>query len=294
MGCCFSKQRHGHSVNGATAHLLPGSSNNSEAIISSSNPKGSSIRGGASHPPNPPRSKVQCKIVKTSIEKANGDSFVAYHIQLINSYQQPLWVIIRRYDDFIRLYDNLKKNIPKNRLPDLPSKKLFGNLSESFINERKQGLERCLTALCADKFILQDPAYRKFLSDLKQDECKGDTINPLLNVKDFKLLRVVGKGSYAKVLQVRLKRTGKIYAMKILSKQHLVTRNVAGNAMIERNILADLRHPFIVQLHYAFQTHDKLYLLVDFFNGGELFLHLRRSGMYINLITLITLWILLT
>jgi serine/threonine protein kinase len=128
--------------------------------------------------------------------------------------------------------------------------------------------------------VLQDSDFRHFLSEGKQDQSEVTAINPLMSVRDFKLLRVIGKGSYAKVLQVRMKSNKKIYAMKILLKQHLVSRNVADNAMVERKILAELRHPFLVKLHYAFQTHDKLYLVVDYFNGGELFFHLRKDGAF--------------
>jgi len=133
--------------------------------------------------------------------------------------------------------------------------------------------------MCADPLILQEDNFRKFLSEGKTEEADNPT-NPLINRKDFKLLQVIGKGSYAKVLLVRMKANNRIYAMKILQKQHLVTRNVADNAMIERKILADLNHPFIVKLHFAFQTHEKLYLLVDYFNGGELFFHLRKQGAF--------------
>ena len=48
---------------------------------------------------------------------------------------------------------------------------------------------------------------------------------------------------------------------------------------MERNILADVEHPFIVRLHYAFQTEGKLYLILDFLRGGDLFTRLSKEVM---------------
>jgi serum/glucocorticoid-regulated kinase 2 len=52
--------------------------------------------------------------------------------------------------------------------------------------------------------------------------------------------------------------------------------------VVEREILAKIDHPFIVKLHYAFQTETKLYLVMDFINGGELFFHLKREGRFLE------------
>lgn len=95
----------------------------------------------------------------------------------------------------------------------------------------------------------------------------------------YPLLRVLGKGSFGKVVLVR-KRTGHesggLYAMKILRKSHLVKRRQIGRTRTERKVLALVDHPFIMKLHFAFQTEDKLYLVLDYCPGGELFFHLSR------------------
>jgi len=97
---------------------------------------------------------------------------------------------------------------------------------------------------------------------------------------DFELLTVIGKGSFAKVMQVRKKDDGKIYAMKILRKEAIIARNEVTHTKAEKRILQRVQHPFIVQLHFAFQTEDKLYMVLDFVNGGELFFHLKREGRF--------------
>ncbi|KAB0372369.1 hypothetical protein FD755_016161 [Muntiacus reevesi] len=100
----------------------------------------------------------------------------------------------------------------------------------------------------------------------------------------FELLRVLGKGNYGKVFQVRKgSNLGKIYAMKVLRKAKIV-RNAKDTAhtRAERNILELVKHPFIVELAYAFQTGGKLYLILECLSGGELFTHLEREGIFLE------------
>jgi hypothetical protein len=74
------------------------------------------------------KGKVRINIFNATVEQQGGDSYVLYHIQLLNHLDKPLWVIKRRYDDFPRLYASLKQRIPETRLPPLPQKKYFGTL----------------------------------------------------------------------------------------------------------------------------------------------------------------------
>ena len=103
---------------------------------------------------------------------------------------------------------------------------------------------------------------------------------PKMTVDDFDLLRVVGKGSFGKVLLVRRKETSELFAMKILSKPTVVKKKQVEHTRTERRVLANVRHPFIVQLHYAFQTHKSLYFLLDYCPGGDMFFHLSRFGCF--------------
>ena len=97
---------------------------------------------------------------------------------------------------------------------------------------------------------------------------------------DFKIEKMIGKGSFGKVFLVTKKDSGILYAMKVLRKEMIERRNQIGHTQAERSILSEMDCPFIVQLHYAFQTPDKLYMVMDYMNGGELFFHLRRSGRF--------------
>jgi len=101
-----------------------------------------------------------------------------------------------------------------------------------------------------------------------------------ITIKDFDLLNVVGKGSFGKVMQVRKKDNGKIYAMKVLNKKTILDRGELAHTKAEKNILQKLVHPFLVNLVYAFQTEDKLYFIMDYINGGELFFHLQKEEKF--------------
>ena len=106
--------------------------------------------------------------------------------------------------------------------------------------------------------------------------------HPVADPSQFALLRVLGEGSFGKVYLVKKLTgpdSGTLYAMKVLRKATLKVRDRVRSKM-ERNILADVNHPFIVKLNYAFQTEGKLYLVLDYLRGGDLFTRLNKEVMF--------------
>ena len=97
-----------------------------------------------------------------------------------------------------------------------------------------------------------------------------------LTVNDFTTLKVIGKGSYGKVLLVEKNDDKQIYAMKVLKKKAMIKRNQVTHIKAERKIMELVDHPFIVKLRYAFQNPQKLYMVIDYCPGGELFFHIQR------------------
>ena len=118
-------------------------------------------------------------------------------------------------------------------------------------------------------FILQ-------LIDSGDKEKLADYTSKKLTINDFTTLKVIGKGSYGKVLLVEKKDDKKIYAMKILKKKAMIKRNQVAHIKTERKIMELIDHPFIVKLRYAFQNPQKLYMVMDYCPGGELFFHIQR------------------
>mmetsp|Transcript_9799 Transcript_9799/g.21211 ORF Transcript_9799/g.21211 Transcript_9799/m.21211 type:complete len:656 (-) Transcript_9799:1629-3596(-) len=100
------------------------------------------------------------------------------------------------------------------------------------------------------------------------------------SLDSFKMIKVIGKGSFGKVFLVREIKTGETYALKVLRKDNIIKRNQVEHTKTERSVLGYVKHPFIVGLNMAFQTKDKLFFVLDYCAGGELFFHLGKLGRF--------------
>lgn len=103
-----------------------------------------------------------------------------------------------------------------------------------------------------------------------------------MTADDFETLRCLGKGTYGTVLLVKQRTTGRLYAQKQFKKASLVVhKKLVEQTKTERQILESVnRHPFVVKLYYAFQDQEKLYLILEYGQGGELFTHLSTERMF--------------
>lgn len=107
--------------------------------------------------------------------------------------------------------------------------------------------------------------------------------NRFVTPKEFELIKVIGQGAFGKVLCVRDKHSKKVLAMKIISKRRLRKKEgYIENVQAERNILTRVRHPFVVTMHCSFQTKEKLFIVMDFLRGGELFLRIGKEGIFLE------------
>jgi len=106
---------------------------------------------------------------------------------------------------------------------------------------------------------------------------KESTVTP----NDFNLIKVIGRGSFGKVMLVTLKGDeSKVFALKVLIKAAIIERNQVEHTVAEREILEMIDHPFLMKMHWAFQTEHKLYFVMDFLRGGELFFHLKNERRF--------------
>jgi len=102
-----------------------------------------------------------------------------------------------------------------------------------------------------------------------------------LTPKDFEFLKLIGRGTFGRVYQVRKRDTRRIYAMKVLSKKEIIAKKEIAHTIGERKILqTSLHSPFLVGLKFSFQTDTDLYLVTDFKSGGELFWHLQKETKF--------------
>ncbi|KRX02976.1 Protein kinase-like domain [Pseudocohnilembus persalinus] len=97
---------------------------------------------------------------------------------------------------------------------------------------------------------------------------------------DYALIIVIGKGAFGKVLLVKNKVDKRIYAMKILKKKDLKNEKQVENVISERNILVKVRHPFIIRLQQSFQNKEKLYFILEYCPGGDLYNLLRKRKKF--------------
>lgn len=90
--------------------------------------------------------------------------------------------------------------------------------------------------------------------------------------EDFNYYKLLGKGSFGEVFLVTKKgdETKKFMAMKVLSKDKILGKNLKRYALTERNVMSVINHPFMVKLNYAFQTTSKLFLVMEYYPGGDL------------------------
>ncbi|XP_036309427.1 RAC-gamma serine/threonine-protein kinase isoform X4 [Pipistrellus kuhlii] len=89
-------------------------------------------------------------------------------------------------------------------------------------------------------------------------------------MNDFDYLKLLGKGTFGKVILVREKASGKYYAMKILKKEVIIAKDEVAHTLTESRVLKNTRHPFLTSLKYSFQTKDRLCFVMEYVNGGEL------------------------
>ena len=96
----------------------------------------------------------------------------------------------------------------------------------------------------------------------------------------FNKIIPVGKGGFGKVWKVEFKRNKHTYAMKLMSKAKVIYKKSVSSVMNERKFLAQLSHPFLVNMMYAFQDREHLYLIMDYLDGGDLRYHLGNRQFF--------------
>ena len=112
-------------------------------------------------------------------------------------------------------------------------------------------------------------------NDKEEENEQG--LNVKLSYSDFLALKLLGRGSFGEVLLVKLKATGKIYAMKILDKKILKLKNQQNHTKTERDLMVRINSPFIVNIKSAFQDNNNLYLVSEFMQGGDMFFHMHDN-----------------
>ncbi|EDQ89836.1 uncharacterized protein MONBRDRAFT_32206 [Monosiga brevicollis MX1] len=258
-------------------------------------------------------SEVEDATIVAHETRRDDKRFTVYKIELVLGSRKV--AVFHRYSEFRELYEQLKEAFPREKFK-FPSKRFIGNFDPDFIKTRKRGLHEFIQRVVSDPKIVTHPAVRDFMmatprhgrggqgptaTEREDEEARkaaeeedvaedggpshefdlGAAENKRATAADFEMLKVIGKGSFGKVLLGKHKKDNKLYAVKVLSKDAIVKQNEAKHVMSERNVLlGNVHHPFLVGLHFSFQTRSKLFFILDYVNGGEVFFHLQKEKRF--------------
>ena len=114
----------------------------------------------------------------------------------------------------------------------------------------------------------------------KETYTKMESVETKLCYNDFEPLKLLGTGSFGRVLLVRKKNNNKLFAMKILLKSYLKQKNQQEHTKTERDLMVKINSPFVMNIKYAFQDETQLYLVTEFMQGGDMFFHLHEQGKF--------------
>ena len=172
---------------------------------------------------------------------------------------------------------------------------LSGNILKVFKNDSLTSLDQ---TICITKDTIVDTNSGTRFTVTSQDhsisfalpspeEClrwvtaiKATTLPcPKLTMDDFKIISVIGRGFYGKVMLVEKKDTGELFAIKSIHKSFLIENGKTNAILAERNLMMKSRYPFIVSLYFTFQTTSKFYLGLEYVDGGDLFYHMSKEGV---------------
>ncbi|CAH8617745.1 unnamed protein product [Heterobilharzia americana] len=204
------------------------------------------------------------------------------------------WSISRCYAEFHAVFTKLKQSYDCTGL-QLPANNILFKLDINFLTNRRKGLYNFVNKLVSSTDIyMEDEDVKKFLgldkiqglSKVKSSEDTdlidlGPTEDKKASLDDFEIVKTIGEGNFGKVYLAVSRKTNQALAIKVLKKDAVKQRKEVDNVMSERNVLVkSLNHPFLCKLHFSFQSTNKLYFVLDYINGGELFYHIQRERMF--------------
>ena len=163
--------------------------------------------------------------------------------------------------------EELKQKITNNQ--EINNKENNINLSQNTSNQIL--LNTSKTEIKDESNDSQNESYEEDNNtSSNNNSLSSESTEEKIGPSSFICIALLGRGSFGEVYLVEHKKTNEKYAMKVLDKNRIAEQNIFKYAMTERNVLSIVHNPFIVKLNYAFQTNDKLFLLLDYCPGGDL------------------------
>lgn len=167
----------------------------------------------------------------------------------------------------------ISKKPPKGNL--LKKENLFDDITPGEVpkDEKKEEKDEFASPFDSDNF---EERKRRAPTGTIYSKDKGKEVG----LDDFEIKSVIGKGTFGKVYLVEKKSDKKVYAMKSIRKDIMIENDQIESAKMEKKILLNNKHPFLVKMSYVFQTEQKVYFVMNFIRGGELFTHLNNEKRF--------------
>ena len=122
------------------------------------------------------------------------------------------------------------------------------------------------------------PGHRRSHSGDGATSAAAVRVADAVSIKSFEILKPISRGAYGRVVLAAKRTTRDLYAIKVVRKRDMRRKNQVHRIKVEREVMAEANHPFLVKLYYSFQTAEKLYMVMEFVNGGDLYSLLRNVG----------------
>lgn len=152
--------------------------------------------------------------------------------------------------------------------------------------DKKKGLNRMPRKDLAKNFSPMPRAGGPSQEESKGEKGRSRTIfahgqpGQEIGIEHFEVLKVLGRGTFGKVSLVKKRDTGEMFAMKQLRKDALLEKGQVEHTRTEKMIMQHINHPFMCNLMFAFTTTDRIYFVMQFMRGGELFFHLKENRKF--------------
>ena len=157
--------------------------------------------------------------------------------------------ILPQNTDSINKFNEIDENINVSEIQNKENNIMSSDVKENPLLEKKESTDTIFSS-------------HKHVKEVKNE--------------DFKILKILGRGSFGKVCLVEYLPTHEIYAMKSLKKDILIQEEKIESTLLEKEILENINHPFLVGLVFCFQTEQRINFVMPFIPGGELFQHLKK------------------
>jgi len=213
--------------------------------------------------------KLAYELASTQEIRKIFESFLAEKNLLNSKYTQKIKIHNTKPENVQRMFEAAQPNINKlNSQPTKSSKEMSDN---PFYPSKKPTMTSTHFATKETK------CETEFFDTMDNEENPSEEkIGP----QSFIVHSLLGKGSFGEVYLVEKRDTNVFYAMKVLDKSKVQKHNLQRYVLTERNVLSLTKHPFIVGLNFAFQTADKLFLILDYCPGGDLGEYLQKERRF--------------